>query len=91
MPRYLIEVPHKNTKKECDLAIKVFRETGSHFITHADFGCPDNVHKAWLNINVHDREDARRVVPRPYRESAKIIRVKRLNTNKVERLLKHHK
>jgi hypothetical protein len=48
MTRYLIEVPHEATKEACDQAIRVFMETGSHFVTNADWGCSDDVHKAWI-------------------------------------------
>ena len=41
MTRYLIEVPHEGTKQACDQAIRVFMETGSHFVTNADWGCSD--------------------------------------------------
>ena len=46
MPRFLIEVPHEGTTKACNKAIEVFLRTGSHFLSHADWGCKDGVHKA---------------------------------------------
>lgn len=74
MPRYLVEVPHENSKSSCDLAVQVFKPTGSHFLTNADFGCPDGIHKAWITIRVDSRREALYVVPPPYREKAKVIR-----------------
>jgi hypothetical protein len=47
MPKFLIEVPHEPDVLSCARAIKVLLESGSHFLTHADFGCHDGVHKGW--------------------------------------------
>ena len=48
MTRYLIEVPHENNKDACKQAVQAFMETGSHFMTNADWGCGDDEHKAWF-------------------------------------------
>ena len=88
MPRYLIEIPHEATKKACDLAVNLLKSTGSHFITNADLGCLDNVHKAWLTVEVDRREMALMVVPVPYRNKAKITRVTKFSMDKVD---KHQK
>jgi len=90
MARYLIEIPHDPSPQACDLAVKVLRETGSHFITHADLGCPDKVHKAWLAIEVANRRQALMVVPVAYRHRAKVIRIKRLHPDKIKDLKSHH-
>ena len=88
MPRYLIEIPHEATKKACDSAVNLLKSTGSHFLTHADFGCPDNVHKAWVTVEVDRKEMALMVVPVPYRNKAKITRVTKFSMDKVD---KYHK
>ncbi len=66
MTRYLVEVPHENTKEACDRAIRLFQETGSHFLTHADWGCSDHVHKAWFVADVDTREEAVGILPRSF-------------------------
>lgn len=92
MPRYILEVPHDNNKRACDLAVSIFRSTGSHFLSNALFGCPDDVHKAWISVVTHDRDDARRIVPPPFRDKVKVTRVRRFALEKVEKNLKpHHK
>lgn len=53
MPRFLSEVPHESEVVACARAAKVLPETGSHFLTHADFGCCDDVHKAWIVLIKH--------------------------------------
>ena len=55
MPRFLIEVPHDNTKDACMRAVKIFHETGSHFMTNADWGCADNEHKAWFVVELDSK------------------------------------
>ena len=60
MARYLIEVPHEANFTACSHAVEVFMKTGSHFLTHADFGCADGEHKAWLTVEVDSRTLAKR-------------------------------
>jgi hypothetical protein len=38
MARFLVEVPHESGVVACARANKILLETGSHFLTHADFG-----------------------------------------------------
>lgn len=89
MARFLIEVPHEGTTAACNRAIEVFLRTGSHFLTHADWGCKDGVHKAWLTIDVDTRDEARAIVPSQYRADA---RVTQLNTFTMDenRIIKSH-
>jgi hypothetical protein len=75
MAKFLIEVPHRADKASCDQAIQVFMQTGSHFLTHADWGCLDGEHKAWIVADVPTKEDAKMIVPPAYRSDAKITRL----------------
>jgi len=77
MPRFLIEVPHENSKASCDLAVNVFKSTGSHFLTNADFGCPDGIHKAWVTLSAKSKREALYVVPPPFRNKARAIKVRK--------------
>ena len=72
MAKYLIEVPHGADKASCDLAIKIFLQTGSHFLTHADWGCLDGEHKAWIIADVASKDEAIFILPPAFRSSAKI-------------------
>lgn len=38
MARFLIEVPHEPEAVACARAVEIFLRTGSHFLTHADWG-----------------------------------------------------
>ncbi|MBE0602188.1 MAG: hypothetical protein IH611_00980, partial [Deltaproteobacteria bacterium] len=48
MGRFLIEVPHEEEEMACAKVVEIFLKTGSHFVTHTDWGCMDGEHKAWL-------------------------------------------
>ena len=54
-------------------AIKVLLESGSHFLTHADFGCQDSVHKAWIIVEADGKDEARNMLPPVYRRQAAIV------------------
>lgn len=73
MTRYLIEVPHEATKESCELAVQAFLATGSHFVTHADWGCQDDEHKAWLIVEVENKDQALILLPPAFRNDAKVI------------------
>jgi len=75
MARFLIEVPHGADKKACYQAIEIFMQTGSHFLTHADWGCLDGDHKAWIIADVETKQDAMFIVPPAFRNKAKIVQL----------------
>ncbi len=90
MPRFLVEVPHDESTAACIKAIDVFLRTGSHYLTHADWGCQDGVHKAWMVIDVESRHEARNVVPADYREKAVVVQLNHFSTEMLEKLHKKH-
>lgn len=90
MARYLIEVPHEANFTACSRAVDVFLKTGSHFLTHADFGCVDGEHKAWLTVEVESREDARRILPPMLRSRARIVRLSKFSLTHYGALLREH-
>ncbi len=63
MEKYLIEVPHEASKSACLNAVRVFLQTGSHFLANADWGCHDGEHKAWLLVEVENKGQANQIVP----------------------------
>jgi len=90
MTRFLIEVPHEDSKGACDQAIKVFKETGSHFMTNADWGCGDGEHKAWFVVDLDSKDQARTMLPPLFRENAKIIELQQFNTEMSEETVQKH-
>lgn len=73
MPRYLIEVPHDPTPLACTKAVQALLRTGSHFLTHADWGCKDGVHKCWMTMELASREEAVNLVPPEFRKQALVV------------------
>ena len=90
MPRYLIEVPHSSDTVECARVAHVFLSTGSHFLTHADWGCPDGVHVAYMVVEVPSKEDALMIVPPMFRAQTKVTRVTHFRIEKIEETLRRH-
>jgi len=90
MPRFYVEIPHESEESACIKAIKVLQETGSHFLTHADFGCLDGDHTARIFIEVDNKEEAMMIVPRAYREATKIIRMTCFSPEDIEKMIERH-
>ena len=55
MPRFLIEVPHPVEELACARVVHVFLNTGSHFLTQADWGCMDGEHSAWITVEADNK------------------------------------
>lgn len=90
MPRFLIEVPHEENTLACAKAVKVFLESGSHFLTHADWVCKDGDHKAWLMVDVDSKDQARAILPPAYRHDAKIVQLNYFTLEEIDELLRYH-
>ena len=88
--RFLIEVPHDNTMTACVGAVDVFLKTGSHFLAHADWGCKDGVHKAWIVVEVDSKDEARRIVPPAFRKEATVVQLNAFTMKDIEDILHHH-
>jgi hypothetical protein len=90
MPKYLIEIPHGSDKIECLRSVEILLSTGSHFLTNADWGCLDGIHKAWFFMDADSKDEALMVVPPAYRKDTKISQLNKFKLNDVRELLKHH-
>ena len=91
MARFLIEVDHEAEAGACARTVKVFLSTGSHYLTHADWGCGDGVHSAWLIVDVDTREQALAILPPADRARARIVALNRFGLDEVDRFLVHHR
>jgi hypothetical protein len=91
MSRYLIEVPHENRKDACERAIRVFLETGSHYMTHADWGCMDGEHKAWIVVDLESKEEAIALLPPLFRQEAKITALRKFTQADIEGVREQHR
>ena len=90
MARFLIEVPHEAETVACARAAKILLQTGSHYVTHADFGCMDNDHRAWIVIECDTKNDARMTLPPVYRPNARITGLNKFTIEELDELIKHH-
>lgn len=91
MTIFLIEVAHENKKEACDRAVRMFLETGSHFMTNADWGCGDNVHKTWFIMDAESKEEVKSIIPPLFRQDTKIIALQRFRMEDLDKTLKQHK
>jgi len=90
MARFLIEVPHDGTMAACVQTVELFLRTGSHFLAHADWGCKDGVHKAWIVLEVESRDEARNVVPPIFRAQASVVQLNTFTMKDIEDLIPGH-
>jgi hypothetical protein len=91
MPRFLIEVPHEEEVVACARAVKILQSTGSHYLTNADWGCHDGVHKGWITVDVESKQEARAILPVAYRDQATIVQLNKFGMKELDELLRAHK
>jgi len=90
MAKYLIEIPHESEKIACLRSVSILLSSGSHFLTNADWGCMDGVHKAWFFMDADNKEEALMIVPPAYRKDTIITCLNKFNLVEVNEMLKHH-
>jgi len=91
MAKFLIEVPHDPSPVGCARAVEVFLKSGSHFFTHADWGCRDGVHKAWIIVELGSRDETRRTLPPAYRTAATIVQLNAFKIDEIDEFLHQYK
>lgn len=90
MARFLIEVTHDATPGACGRAIELLLGSGSHFVSEAEWGCSDGVHKAWMIVEVPSREEAALLVPPAYRAGSTIVQLTRFKIEDLGTILAQH-
>jgi hypothetical protein len=90
MARFLVEVPHDAGMVPCARVADVFLKTGSHFLTNADWGCRDGVHKAWFIADLDRREEARDIVPPLLRSATTVVQLNSFAVAEIEHLLNQY-
>ncbi|HEV2348898.1 MAG TPA: hypothetical protein VG028_03525 [Terriglobia bacterium] len=91
MPQFLIEVPHSAERLACAQVVQLFLAKGSHFLTNADWGCMDGIHSACFTVEAASKEEARLVVPPPFRSQAKIVGLNKFTMEQIESIIGQHK
>jgi hypothetical protein len=74
----------------CARAVQLLLQTGSHYLTHADFGCKDGDHCAWIVVECDNKDQARNILPPAYRTKANIVGLNKFSLDELEALLKLH-
>jgi hypothetical protein len=90
MARYLIEVPHDAEVQARTRTVQVFLATGSHLLTHADWGCFDGVHSAWLIVDAAGKDEACSIVPPAFRTGAKITKLNNFTLEQLDCIMSRH-
>jgi hypothetical protein len=90
MTRFLVEVPHEDSKEGCARAIRNFLATGSHFMTNADWGCSDGEHKAWFIVDMGSKDEVRTILPPMYRADARITALEKFTQGKIDDIMAQH-
>jgi hypothetical protein len=88
--KFLIEVAHEAEKLACARAVQIFLTSGSHFLTHAEWGCADGEHKAWMIVDVDSKDEARNILPPAMRPRAQIVGLNRFSLAEINAMLGHH-
>ena len=91
MARFLIEVAHEAETLACARVVEVFLKTGSHFLTNADWGCYDGAHSAWFIAEVDSKDDARQILPPPFRAHARIVQLNKFTIEEIDEILDRHR
>jgi hypothetical protein len=90
MNKYLIEVHHAADIYECKQTVSVFLSSGSHFLTNADWGCKDGIHKAWFMMDADSKDEVMRIVPPAFRKDTTIIQLTKFGLSDYEDLKNRH-
>jgi hypothetical protein len=90
MARFLIEVPHEPETLACARVVQVFLATGSHFLTHADWGCKDGHHSAWIIVDVDSKSEARGILPPAFRADARITSLNCFTLEEINDIIRYH-
>ncbi len=92
MAKFLITIPHEAEETACARAVKVLLETGSHYLTNADFGCLDGDHRAWIMVeHVDSKVEALSIIPPVFREGASVVQLNRFSLDWIDTFLRHHR
>ena len=91
MARVLVAVPHDPARVACARVVDIFQKSGSHWVTHADWGCRDGNHQAWLIVDVDGMDEARQIVPPAFRDEAIVTRLNTFTVNDIDSILREHR
>ena len=91
MSQFLLEVPHEPDLESCEKAVRILLSTGSHFLTHAHFGCHDGIHKAWTIVDMENKEEARAIIPIEYRNQSLVVELTHFALDRLNNIVVYHR
>ncbi len=84
MEKFLIEIINGGDKASCLRSIQSFLSSRTHYVTSAEWGCIDGENKAWLIIKTSNSDDALRIIPAAYRETARITKLHKFSGKEID-------
>ena len=87
MPRFMIELTHDDDHTTCVRVLQTVERYGAHFFAHADWGCKDDVHGAWMTVEVDTQEEALQLVPPQFRHEARIVQLNKFTREEIASLV----
>jgi len=57
----------------------------------ADWGCQDGVHNGWIVVEVGSKEEARNILPPPFRRQARIVALNHFTVDQMDEVLNSHR
>ena len=90
MPKFLIEVEHDAETVACARVAKIFLESGSHFLSQAEWGCMDGDHHAWMMVEVDSKQEAMAIVPPGLRSRTRVVGLNHFSLGQIDDILKKH-
>ena len=88
MPRYFIEIHHADDHEGCIMSLDAIHKFGGHLVTHAEFGCEDDVHSGWLIAELGSREEALQIIPPQFRIDARVVKLRKWSKEEIEAMVK---
>jgi hypothetical protein len=89
MPRYMIQLPHGESRDACIRAIQAIEKHGSHLLTNMEWGCKAGVHSGWVIVEVDNRQQASQLVPPEARQNAVIVELNRFTKEEMASWVAH--
>lgn len=87
MAHYLIELSHGDEGDTCIKALRAIEQSGSHFVTHAYWGCVDGSHCGWMIAELDSRDDALQIIPPEFRHQARVVQLNRFTRENIAAMI----
>ncbi len=81
MAKYLIHATHEPL--ECVKFLNSYLQAGSHYLTHAEWGCHAGVHEEWMIVEAEDDAGAALMVPPVLRNQATVVKLNRFTPDDI--------